>query len=137
MTTMTTAATTSGEKTFGTLVAEESVRDSQFRQEWEETALARIVAVEIIRYRAQHKLSQRKLAERLDVKQPFVSRLESGEHNPDWATLVRVSRTLGIEFLIDIRPEERKTPKLVTKRVAQEESTHTHSGVAVVLAAAS
>jgi ribosome-binding protein aMBF1 (putative translation factor) len=136
MTPMTTT-TTPGEKTFGTLVAEESLRDPQFRQEWEETALARFVAVEIIRYRAQHKLSQRKLAETLGVKQPFVSRLESGEHNPDLATLVRVSRTLGIEFLIDIRPEERKTPKLVTKRVAQEQSTHTHGGVAVVLAAAS
>lgn len=128
--------TTPETKTFDALVAEESLHDPVFREEWEQTALARLVAAQIIGYRAQHGLSQRALAERLGVKQPYVVRLESGEHNPELSTLVRISRALGVEFLIDIRPETRKSAKLVTRKVAREEATHTHDGVAVVLAAA-
>jgi transcriptional regulator with XRE-family HTH domain len=128
--------TTPKTKTLGTLVAEESLRDLVFREEWEQTALARLVAAQIVGYRAQHGLSQRALAERLGVKQPYVARLESGERNPEISTLVRISRALGVEFLIDIRPETKKSARLVTRTVARDEATHTHDGVAVVLAAA-
>ncbi len=124
-------------KTHGELVAEEMARDRTFRDEWEQTALARLVAAQLIEYRAEHGLSQRALAERLGVKQPFVAKLEAGDRNPEFATLVRVSRELGIEFLIDIRPEKREQPKLVTQSVARaEETTHSFDGVSVVVAAA-
>jgi len=53
-----------------TLLAEEMARDPAFREEWERTALARLVAVQLIKYRAANKLSQRALAERLGKKQP-------------------------------------------------------------------
>src|SRR5918911_4907480 len=86
------------------LLAEEMARDPDFREEWEQTALARLVAVQLIKYRAANKLSQRALAERLGKKQPYVARLESGETNPDLETLVNISRALGIEFVIDIAP---------------------------------
>ena len=78
--------------------------DPEFRVEWERTALARAVAVAIVRYRSDHDLSQRELAQRLGMKQPQVARLELGEVNPSIETLMRVASRLRIEFTIDVRP---------------------------------
>jgi ribosome-binding protein aMBF1 (putative translation factor) len=117
------------------LLAEEMARDPDFREAWEQTALARLVAVQLIKYRAANKLSQRALAERLGKKQPYVARLEAGETNPDLETLVNISRALGIEFVIDIAPAA-KTPELVPQEVAAEHATTRRSGVSVVVAAA-
>jgi transcriptional regulator with XRE-family HTH domain len=86
------------------LIAEQLRADPEFRAEWERTALARAVAVAIVRYRAEHDLSQRELAERLGMKQPQVARLELGEVNPALETLMRISAQLGVEFTIDVRP---------------------------------
>jgi transcriptional regulator with XRE-family HTH domain len=91
-------------KTNDELIAEQLRTDPEFRGEWERTALARTVAVAIVRYRAEHDLSQRELAERLGMKQPQVARLELGEVNPSMETLMRVSAQLGIEVTIDVRP---------------------------------
>jgi transcriptional regulator with XRE-family HTH domain len=91
-------------KTNDELIAEQLRSDPEFRAEWERTALARAVAVAIVRYRSEHDLSQRELADRLGMKQPQVARLELGEVNPSIETLMRVSAQLGIEFTIDVRP---------------------------------
>ena len=102
-------------KTNDELITEQLRTDPEFRAEWERTALARAVAVAIVRYRADHDLSQRELAERLGMKQPQVARLELGEVNPTMETLMRASAQLGIEFTIDVRPAG--TPlRNVTKR---------------------
>ena len=121
-------------KSHGTLVAEEMNRDVEFREEWERIALARLVAAQLIKYRAANRLSQQALAERLGKKQPYVARLESGESNPDLETLVNISRALGIEFVIDIAPAA-KAPRLITKKVAAEHATKRKDGVSVVVAA--
>jgi ribosome-binding protein aMBF1 (putative translation factor) len=122
-------------KSHDELLAEEMARDPEFRDEWERTALARLVAAQLIKYRAVNKLSQRALAERLGKKQPYVARLEAGDTNPDLETLVNISRALGIEFVIGIAPAA-KTPELVTSKVAAEHTTTRRSGVSVVVAAA-
>jgi transcriptional regulator with XRE-family HTH domain len=102
-------------KTNDELIAEQLHTDPAFRAEWERTALARAVAVAIVRYRAEHDFSQRELADRLGMKQPQVARLELGEVNPSIDTLMRISAQLGIEFTIDVRPAG--TPaRNVTKR---------------------
>jgi ribosome-binding protein aMBF1 (putative translation factor) len=85
------------------LIAEQLRTDPEFRAEWERTALARAVAVAIVRYRADHDLSQRELAGRLAMKQPQVARLELGEVTPSMKTLLRISTELGIEFTIEVR----------------------------------
>lgn len=117
-------------KTQGEAVAEEIARDPTFRAEWERLALAREVAAELIRHRSENDLSQRALAERLGVSQPRVAKLESGEHNPDIDTLVRISRATGLEFAIDIGPAKR-TPRLVTKKVGERRPTYVEDGVSV------
>jgi transcriptional regulator with XRE-family HTH domain len=96
-------------------ILQEELKDPEFRAEWERTALARAVALAVVRYRGDHALSQRDLAERLRMKQPQVARLELGEVNPSMETLMRVSAQLGIEFTIDVRPAG-TTVHNVTKR---------------------
>jgi transcriptional regulator with XRE-family HTH domain len=120
-------------KSHGTIAAEEINRDPEFRAEWERKALARLVAAELVGYRADHELSQRALAERLGCTQPYVAKLESGETNPNMETLVNLSRALGVEFVIDIAPVK-QTRRLVTKAVA-EKVAQEQDGVSVVLAA--
>jgi ribosome-binding protein aMBF1 (putative translation factor) len=75
-----------------------------FREEWERTALARAVATRVVAYRVEHGLSQSGLAREMGVSQPLIARLEGGEHEPTFATLTRLARTLGLEFHIDITP---------------------------------
>jgi transcriptional regulator with XRE-family HTH domain len=96
-------------------ILQEELQDPEFRAEWERTALARAVALAVVRYRGDHRLSQRNLAERLGMKQPQVARLELGEVNPSMETLMRISAQLGIEFTIDVRPAG-TTVHNVTKR---------------------
>ncbi len=102
-------------KTNEELLAEQLREDPEFRAEWQRTALARAVAVAVVRHRADRGLSQRELAKRLDMTQPQVARLESGDVNPSMDTLMRVAGGLGIEFTIDVRPAKSKA-RLVTKK---------------------
>lgn len=96
-------------------VLAEQLRDTDFRREWERTAVARAVAVKVVAYRAEHGLSQRALAQKLGMTQPQLARLEAGEHNPTIDTLARLAQTLDVEFAIDIHPRQRE-PKLLSGR---------------------
>jgi DNA-binding XRE family transcriptional regulator len=122
------------DKSFDELLAEEQSADPRFREEWQRFAPARQLATALLRYRAEHELSQRALAVRLDVSQPRVAKIESGEHNPDVDTIVNVVRRLGIEFCLDVAPAGRH-PVLVTARGRRGESVD-HDRVAVFAASA-
>jgi DNA-binding XRE family transcriptional regulator len=120
-------------KTFGEVVAEDLAADPEFRAEWQRLTPAREFSAALLRYRAAHSLSQRKLAEVLGVSQPRIVKLESGEHNPDFDTIIHAVRTLGIEFVFDAAPAARR-PKLVNKR-AQAGGAVEYRNVSVVAAA--
>lgn len=77
----------------------------EFRPEWERTAVARAIAAQLVAYRAEHELSQSALARQLGMHQPAIARLETGEHNPSFDTLARLSSALGITFKIEITPD--------------------------------
>ena len=83
-------------------VMEECLKNPEFRKEWERAALARAVAIEVIRYRAEHGISQTELGRRLGMHQPAIARLEEGEHNPSIDMLRRLSQKLGIDLNINI-----------------------------------
>jgi len=87
-------------------VLEEEMVDPTFRREWERTALARAVALDVIRYRASHNLSQRGLAEVLGWKPAQVARLEQATHSPSVETLLHLARRLGLHFAVSIGPAE-------------------------------
>src|SRR6478609_9668308 len=106
-------------KTLDALLAKEQRADPAFRAEWQRLAPAREFAATLLRYRAEHELSQRALAEKLGVSQPRVVKLESGEHNPGVDTIINAVRRLGIEFVLDVSPASRK-PALVTARARKQ-----------------
>lgn len=93
-------------------VMEECLKDPEFRKEWERTTLARSVAIEVIRYRAEHGISQTELGRRLGMYQPAIARLEEGEHNPSIDMLRRLSQKLGIDFNINIHAGELDVERL-------------------------
>lgn len=119
-------------KNFDALIAEEQLADPRFKAEWQRLAPAREFAATLLRYRAEHKLSQRALAARLGVSQPRIVKLESGEHNPEVDTIINAVRRLGIEFVLDVSPADRK-PVLVTA-LAQKQGVIAHDDVSVVAA---
>lgn len=82
-----------------------------FRAEWERSALARAVAVAVVGYRAEHQMTQTQLARRLGVRQPHIARLEMGEHTPSIEMLQRLSRVLGLRFIVEVAPVRKGSPK--------------------------
>lgn len=121
-------------KTFEQLVADEEGSDPSFRAEWQRLAPAREFAATLLRYRAEHKLSQRALAKKLGVSQPRVAKLESAEHNPELDTIINAVRRLGIEFVLDVAPADRR-PAFINAK-AQKRGVIAHDQVAVLAASA-
>ncbi len=119
---------------FDDILAEQFAADPEFEQEWNQLALARAVSIELLRYRDEHKLSQRGLAKVLGVSQPRVHELESGEKNPRVETLMKISAATGIEFAIDIAPQNSK-PALAGRKLSRE-AAHICAGAAVRVACA-
>jgi len=96
-------------------VLADELRDPEFRAEWERTAVARALALEVLQYRVEHGLSQRGMAELLHMTQPQVARIEAGSHNPTYDTLARIAFLLDREFDLKIPP--RAVASLRAKRV--------------------
>ncbi|MBI3968483.1 MAG: helix-turn-helix domain-containing protein [Chloroflexi bacterium] len=51
-------------------------------------------------------ISQAELARRLGTSQAAVARLEAGGVDPRLETLQRISRALGAELIVELRPRE-------------------------------
>lgn len=118
-------------------VLAEELHDPEFRTEWERLTLARAVGRFLLRYRAAHSLSQRKLGSILGIRQPQVARLEAGAHDPSLNTLRLLSDRLGVEFLVDIGPSCR-AHRWIKDRPAQAdlyEDTETSTGTRITVAA--
>lgn len=77
---------------------------ADFGAEWLRLTPARAFAAMLVRYRSEHELSQRALAHLLGVSQPRVARLESGERNPTFETIVATVARLGPEFVVHVGP---------------------------------
>lgn len=80
------------------------VFSAEENERWERLAPARDLALLLIEYRSEHGLSQRALAQALGVSQPFISKLESGEHLPTIDTLERVAALLDKRLELTILP---------------------------------
>jgi transcriptional regulator with XRE-family HTH domain len=63
------------------------------------------IAAAIIDVRARAGLTQGELADRMQVKQPFVARLESGSPNTTLKTLQRVAAATGTHLSIRFQSE--------------------------------
>lgn len=124
-------------KTHDELLAAQLADDPEFAREWERTAVARAVAIEVVRYRAEHDLTQTGLGRRLGMSQPQVARLESGDHNPSIETMMRLVRALDIELALDFAPSTKVKRELVSAKANSVRSQSFDSdGVSVLVAAA-
>jgi DNA-binding XRE family transcriptional regulator len=132
--TETTRSWPEGTKTHEEVLAKYRASDAEFAVESERLALARMVAVQLIGYRADQGLSQRELAARLGVSQPRVVELESGEKNPQIETLVKIAAATGLEFAINIAPVGHE-PRLVGKAV-KDTPAHIYAGASMLVAGA-
>jgi DNA-binding XRE family transcriptional regulator len=126
------AMTTANQVPYSELLKSLLDADPELAEEWERLVLARHVAAELIRYRSKNGLSQRALAERLDVSQPRVVELESGEKNPQFETLAHIVAVTGIELAISLVPMG-ADPKLVGQAV-KGSGAHTYAGASVLVA---
>ena len=87
-------------------ILNEECKDPQFKARWDRGAFAREVAIQVIRYRADHGLTQSALARAVGMKQSAIARLEIGEQPPSLATLARLTVKTAIEFHLDVRQGE-------------------------------
>ena len=116
-------------------VLEEELADPAMQARWQELALARAVAVWLVRFRAKHGLSQQQLAARLGVSQPVVARLESGEHAPRMETLLRLSENLGMSLRLDVTPPSKAPDAKPPEGAAVEHASTTRGARMQVVAA--
>jgi transcriptional regulator with XRE-family HTH domain len=108
--------------------------DPEAQARREKTVLARAVARAVVRYRGEHGLSQSALAAKLGMRQPHVARLELGERHPTIETLGRLSRVLGLRFILDVAPAGAERAALPKGMEAVEEII-TSAGARVLIAA--
>ena len=79
---------------------EELMQDPAVKAAYDAHATDREIARAIIRQRMEQKVSQLEMAERMNVPQSNVSRLESGTRTPTLETLQRAAAALGVSLEI-------------------------------------
>jgi len=103
-----------------TAVVSARAADPSYRAAQLRFAVAEKVARLLIGFRQLHGLTQAQLAAALGMKESAVSRLESGEHVPNFATLGRIAATCDVDVVIDFANRDRdasaERPELVHAR---------------------
>lgn len=61
------------------------------------------IASNIINYRVDNGLTQKELADMLNISQAMVSKVESGDYNPSVEFLFNISKKLGFNLVIELR----------------------------------
>ena len=83
------------------------LKDQRFRRGYEEELEKLRVVGAIIALRQRQGMTQKTLARRLKVSQPFIAKLEKAEtHNFTLETLVKVVTALNGELVIHIKPRK-------------------------------
>lgn len=74
---------------------EDSMRDPEFKREWDAQAAEREVMRQIVEARKDAGMTQAELAEACGMKPANLCRLENGNGNPSVATLSKIAQGLG------------------------------------------
>lgn len=72
--------------------------DEETRREFELSNILVDIACKIINYRLDNDMTQKDLANKLEITQAMVSKLESGEYNPSIEFLFKISKKLDWRF---------------------------------------
>ena len=79
-------------------VLKEELKSPLFRKFYEEAQARRKLQSQLREARLAKRLTQKKLAERVDMPQSVIARIESGTRNLSLETLFRVARGVGKEL---------------------------------------
>ncbi len=78
----------------------ELLKDKEFKKAYDELDFEFQIIKAIIRTRAQKKLTQRELAEKIGVAQSALARFESGRVSPTLSFLQKVTTGLGLKLMV-------------------------------------
>lgn len=87
-------------------VKHRSKADPEFKRAWEQGALEREIAKQLIGIRLELGMTQEQFAALVGVKQSFLSRLENGEQNITIETLQKLAERAGANVNISISLKE-------------------------------
>jgi len=93
--------------------------DEETKQEFELSNILVDIACKIINYRLDNDMTQKDLADKLDITQAMVSKLESGEYNPSIEFLFKISKKLGWKF--ELTFEENHIDGLIQYNIEKEQ----------------
>ena len=79
--------------------------DSEFRKEYEALGSEFELIEAIIRRRAELKMTQKELADKMGTGQAVISRLESGNANPTLGSLAEIAKALDADLHIALQPK--------------------------------
>ena len=80
---------------------EEQLKDSNFREEFENTQPEFDIKRAIIQARIENHMTQKELAKRTGIRQSNISRIECGASTPNVATLQAIAKGLGKKLRIE------------------------------------
>ncbi len=80
------------------LIDSMTMDNGELMEEFELDDILVDISLKLINYRLDNNLTQKKLAEKLEVSQAMVSKLESGDYNPTVEQLWKISKKLNWTF---------------------------------------
>ncbi|QSZ27780.1 helix-turn-helix transcriptional regulator [Aceticella autotrophica] len=78
----------------------DDLADESTKEKFELDDILYEISMKIYEFRIKNDLTQKQLAEKLEIKQSMVSKLESGQYNPTIEQLWKISKKLGWNFEI-------------------------------------
>jgi DNA-binding XRE family transcriptional regulator len=89
-------------------VMAELMQDPEFKKEWDKLAPKYEVERALIELRIKNKKTQKKLADKLDTKQAYISRIEQGGVSPTINYIAKMADALNADAEIVFRPRGSK-----------------------------
>lgn len=99
----------------------------EFKQEMAVENLLVDIACEFINFRVKNKMSQKDLAEKLQITQAMVSKLESGEYNPTVKMLFEIAQKLSWKFSIQFESSMRNSEYSFEQAVSEQNEEYIDS----------
>jgi transcriptional regulator with XRE-family HTH domain len=82
----------------------EELKDPEFAKSYGAECAKSEFGLALFHARQKTKLTQKELAERLGVRQPYIAQLESGEENPTLEVIGKMLAAIGYKLSCNIKP---------------------------------
>jgi DNA-binding XRE family transcriptional regulator len=97
-----------GCRTFDEVIAEK-LKDEKFAEAWNAVDAEFAAGCALLELRLQSNETQQNLAERLNTKQAYISRVETGRVSPTIGYIAKMAAALDADVEIIFRPRRKKT----------------------------